>query len=155
MNDARQALLGLIGLARKAGKLELGEEPVFSAASAHKARLILVAGDASENTLEKARRVAERGNCPLLQVELSKAELGGGTGRATCALLAFTDVGLAAAAAKKLAAGELARGDGEHFAAVLDRLDYKAAKTDRRRKEQRAKEKARQAQARKPWAKGQ
>ena len=38
-------LIGLLGLARKAGKAEVGEESVSIAAKAHKARLILLASD--------------------------------------------------------------------------------------------------------------
>ena len=139
-------LIGLIGLSRKAGKLELGEEPVTVAANGHKARLILLAADAAENTVRRARNLGERGNCPVLVTGLTKTQLGGAAGRSACALLAFTDVGLAAAAATRLSPGT------PEYAEVAERLSHKAAKTDRRRKAQREKEKARQAGARKPWA---
>jgi len=59
-------LTGLIGLARKAGKAEVGEEPVTAAATAHKARLILLSSDAAENTAKRARRLGESGNCPVI-----------------------------------------------------------------------------------------
>ena len=42
MNSA----LHLLGIARKAGRLEVGEEPVAAAVRAGHARLVLVAGDA-------------------------------------------------------------------------------------------------------------
>ena len=89
-------LIGLIGLARKAGKAEVGEESVSIAAKAHKARLILLASDAGEHTRRHGERLGEQGNCPALPLPLTKAELGGALGRGSCAILAFTDVGMAA-----------------------------------------------------------
>ena len=47
-------LLNLIGLAKKAGKLEVGEEPVGAAARSKHARLILIASDAADNTRRRA-----------------------------------------------------------------------------------------------------
>ena len=43
-------LTGLMGLAKRAGKAELGEEPAAAAALSHKARVLLVAKDAADNT---------------------------------------------------------------------------------------------------------
>ena len=70
-------LTGLIGLCRKAGKTEVGDEPVSIAARTHKARLILMAADAAENTLRHGESLG-----------------------------ALTDVGFAAAIVKKLAQQE-------------------------------------------------
>ena len=92
-------VLRLTGLARKAGRLAVGEEPVGEAARSRTAKLILVAADAAENTLRRAQRFAANGDAPILPVPFTKAELGGAVGRPTCAMLAFTDVGLASAAA--------------------------------------------------------
>lgn len=139
-------LTGLLGLCRKAGKAQVGEECAALAAKAHKARLILLSADAGESLLRLARRLEETGNCPVLSVPLTKAELGGAVGRASCAILAITDVGLANAAVKKLAAD-----DPEGVAGIAQRLEYKAEKTLRRRRETRQREKAAQAEGRKPW----
>lgn len=141
------ALLGLIGLARKAGKTEVGEEPVSIAARTHKARLLLTAADSAENTLRRGQSLGEIGNCPCLRVPCTKSELGFALGRSSCAILAITDAGFAAAAAKKLS--EL---DPEHCEEAAQRLDRKAEKAFRRQKEARAKEKAARSSARKPWA---
>ena len=40
-------ILSMIGLAKKAGRVEIGEEPVGSAARSRHARVILVASDAA------------------------------------------------------------------------------------------------------------
>ncbi len=139
--------MGLLGLARKAGQAEIGEEPVSIAARTHKTRLILLAADASENTLRRGESLGQAGNCPALVTDLTKSELGGAVGRSSCAILALTDTGLAAAAAKKLAQLEPSR-----YGEAAEKLEQKAEKLHRRQKERRIKEKALQSQRRKPWA---
>ena len=42
------SVLHLLGIARKAGRVEVGEEPVGAAARAHQAKLILTAADGAE-----------------------------------------------------------------------------------------------------------
>ena len=59
-------ILGLIGLARKAGKVEVGEEAVSIAARNHKARAIFFASDAAENTLRRRESLETRETAPLL-----------------------------------------------------------------------------------------
>lgn len=140
-----EELLGLLGLCKKAGKLLLGEDEAANAALAHKARLILIADDAAGNTVSKTRRAAEAGNAPCFQVDLTKARLGGAVGRAQCAVLALTDVGFAAAAMKKLSAM-----DPQRYGEISEKLEHKAAKTVRRRKEKQKRLKAEKAG--KPWA---
>lgn len=128
--------LNLLGLARRGKHLELGEEPVAAAARAHKARLILTASDAGASTAAKARRLAESGNGVYAPLNVTKAELGRAVGWASCAVAAVTDVGLAAAVMKKLAAQDPAA-----FGESLALLEEKAAKAQRRRKETRQHEK--------------
>ena len=140
------SLLGLLGLAQKAGKLELGDEPVSIAAREHKARLILMAADAGEAILRKGAGLATD-NCPALTVPFSKGELGSAVGRSVCALLCVTEVGFASALVKKLA-----KADPGQYGDIAERLNRKAEKTLRRRREKRAAPKEREAAGRKPWA---
>ena len=49
-------ILHLIGLAKKAGKLEIGEEPVGAACRARQAKLVLLAADAAPNTFRRIRQ---------------------------------------------------------------------------------------------------
>ena len=58
-------LLNLIGLAKKAGKLEVGEEPAGAAARSKHARLILIASDAADNTRRRALHFGEAGASAL------------------------------------------------------------------------------------------
>ena len=124
-------ILSMLGLAKKAGRLEIGEEPVGAAARARDARLILLASDAADNTLRRARHFADAGACLLTQIPATKDELGSAVGRTSCAMLAITDIGFADAVAKKLAALDEAK-----YGALSEKLSVKAARAAERKKEQ-------------------
>ena len=141
------SVLHLVGLSRKAGRLAVGEEPVGEAARSREAKLILTASDAAENTLRRAERFAESAGAPCLAAPFTKAELGGAVGRSSCALLAFTDVGLASAAAEKLAWE-----DAERYGPAAETLKEQTRRALERQKEQRAHEKNLQKKNKKPWA---
>lgn len=128
-------LLNLIGLAKKAGKLEVGEEPVGAAARSKHARLILIASDAAENTRRRAKHFGDAGECICLEIPATKEALGKALGRTSCALLALTDIGFAEAIAKKLAEGD------ERFAETAEKLAVKARRAAERRREAEAHEK--------------
>ena len=140
-------VLHLLGIARKAGRVEVGEEPVGASARARQARLILVASDAADNSARRAAHFAQAGKAPWFRVPYTKGELGGTVGRASCAMLALTDVGLAAALLARLAAGT-----PETYGAAAAELSEKADKALQRQKEQRRHEKKLQKGGRKPWA---
>lgn len=123
-------LLNLIGLAKKAGKLEVGEEPVGAAARSKHARLILIASDAADNTRRRALHFGEAGECICLEIPPTKEDLGRALGRTSCALLALTDIGFAEAVAKKLV-----ESDEAHYGEAAKRLTIKAARAAERRKE--------------------
>ena len=138
--------LHLLGIAKKAGRLEVGEEPVGAAARARQARVILLASDAAANTARRAGHFGEAGSVLWLTVPYTKAELGGAVGRASCAMLALTDAGLAASLMKKLAAA-----DPERYGPACEQLGKKAEKVLRRQQEQRRHEKNLRLGKRKPW----
>ena len=116
-------VLHLLGIARKAGRVEVGEEPVGASARARQARLILVASDAADNSARRAAHFAQAGKAPWFRVPYTKGELGGTVGRASCAMLALTDVGLEAALLARLAAGA-----PETYGAASAELSEKADK---------------------------
>ena len=115
-------LLNLIGLAKKAGKLEVGEEPVGAAARSKHARLILIASDAADNTRRRALHFGEAGECICLEIPPTKEDLGRALGRTSCALLALTDIGFAEAVAKKLA-----ESDEAHYGEAAKRRSRRPA----------------------------
>lgn len=54
-------ILSMIGLAKKAGRVEIGEEPVGSAARSRHARVILVASDAAASSVRRRMPLHRRG----------------------------------------------------------------------------------------------
>ena len=141
------AILSLIGLCKKAGRLEVGEEPVGAAARARHARLLLVASDAAANTRRRCAHFAEAGAVPWAELPFTKEELGGTVGRSSCALAAVTDIGFASSLAAKLSAL-----NPERYGDLAAALDVKAQKALQRQKEQRQHEKNLREGKHKPWA---
>ena len=84
-------ILSMIGLAKKAGQVEIGEEPVGIACRSGKARLLLVARDAGDHTFRRARSFVSGSKCPYVCVPFTKDELGDGLGCNACALCAVLD----------------------------------------------------------------
>lgn len=128
--------LSMLGLAKKAGRLEAGEDAVGTAAERRQARLILLAADAAENTARRARSFADLGECLLAVVPATKRELGGAVGRAESAMVALTDVGFASAVTKKLA-----EADAERYGALSEKMELKAKRAQERKQARRRRSK--------------
>jgi ribosomal protein L7Ae-like RNA K-turn-binding protein len=127
--------LGILGLARKAGALEIGEESAGIAARSRKARAFLTAQDASGNTVRRIENFASISGLPHLALPYTKDELGDALGVRACAALAFTNAGLAANFTEKLEA----EFPGQ-YTQPLEFLRLKAEKIEQRKKEARAHE---------------
>ena len=123
-------VLGLLGLAKKAGKIEVGEEPTGAAARAKDARLLLIASDAAENSYRRLKHFADAGACLYAKLPCTKDELGGALGRTPCAMAAVTDIGFATAIAEKLA-----EDNPEQYGEITEKLRVKAQRAAERRKE--------------------
>ena len=119
-----ERILSLLGLAHKAGRVEIGEEPVGSAARAKKARIILVAGDAAASSVRRAMGFANTGSCLCLVIPTTKEQLGRALGRTSCAMAAVTDIGFADAVTGKLAAL-----DPEKFQSAAQRMTGSAGRS--------------------------
>ncbi len=94
--------LSLLGLALRGGNLAVGEAPVDEACRTGRAKLVLAAADAG-NSADRARRLAARAGVPFAALPRTKEQAGMALGRSSCAVLAVTDEGLAAAVRKRLA----------------------------------------------------
>ena len=94
--------LNYLALARKAGRAELGEEPAGAAARAQKARLILVASDASDHTWRRAKSFVAGTNQQCIRLPYTKDQLGMAVGRTSLAIAALTDPALALAMLKAM-----------------------------------------------------
>ena len=123
--------LNYLALARKAGRIELGEEPVGGAARAQKARLILVASDAGDHTWRRARSFVAGTSQICLQVPYTKDELGQIIGRTSLAIAAITDPALALSFVKALP-------EQEKYTAQVEALQSRVQRVQQRRKEDKA-----------------
>ena len=70
-------LLSLLGLARRAGKIEPGFDAAATAAKSGKAALLLAARDISEKTVKNLRYEGDRAGIPTLRVSAGMEELPG------------------------------------------------------------------------------
>lgn len=95
-----ESLLGLLGLARRAGKLAAGEALTAELVQQGRARAIFIAQDIGEATRRKVMRHDER--VPVFMLPCDKSLLGRSIGVDGCAVCAVQDMGMAAAAADKL-----------------------------------------------------
>lgn len=120
--------LPMIGLALRAGRLEVGDEAAGDACRLKRCRLLLLASNAGEGAQRRAMHFAEEGQCLLAELPCSKEELGAALGRSACAMAAVTDLGLAQAVA-----GKLAQGDPERYGEMTERLRVKAERAAQRR----------------------
>ena len=123
--------LGLLSISRKGGNLTIGEEQVGAIARAGRARLLLVASDASDHTVRRARSFVAGTAQPMLILPFTKDELGQALGVASCAIAAITDVRLAQAFVKTL-------GEPEKYTQLLKDLDVRVQRVEKRREEEKA-----------------
>ena len=122
--------LRFLGLARKARKLEIGEEPAGIACRSGKARLLLVASDAGDHTFRRARSFCRTGKPAYICAPYTKEELGNGLGCNACALCAVTDAPMAKAFLEAL--------EDEKFQPILDDLTVQCQRIEKRRQEEKA-----------------
>ena len=94
-------VLSLIGVATKAGKPGSGEFLTEREVKTGKAALVIVAGDASENTKKKFRNMCDYYKVPIYFYE-DKDTLGHATGKQFRASLAVLDEGFAKGIRKHL-----------------------------------------------------
>ena len=123
--------LNYVALARKAGRIELGEEPAGAAARAVHACLIVVASDASDHTWRRAKSFAAGTDQQCIRLDCTKEEMGFVVGRQSLAIAAITDVQLALALVTAL-------GQPEKYKASLEVLEAKTIKAKKRQAEAKA-----------------
>ena len=123
-----------LSLARKAGRIELGAEPVGAAARAQKARLLVVASDASDHTWRRAKSFVAGTDQQCVRVPYTKSQLGEAVGRQELALGAITDPALALAFLKALE-------QPEAYKEALQSLQKRTERVQSRQAEARAHEK--------------
>ena len=123
--------LNYLSLARKAGRLELGEEPVGAAARAGHARLVLVATDAGDHTWRRAKSFVAGTGQECVRLEYSKDEMGAAVGRQSLAIAAITDPAMALAFLKTLP-------QNQAYATQIENLTKRAGRIRQRQQEEKA-----------------
>jgi ribosomal protein L7Ae-like RNA K-turn-binding protein len=123
--------LNYVALARKAGRIEVGEEPVGAAARAQHARLVIVASDASDHSWRRAKSFVAGTKQQCIRLPYTKDELGQAVVRQSLAMAAFTDTAMALAFAKALE-----KVDPQ----VLEELEVRTRRVQQRQQEEKAHE---------------
>ena len=100
----RVKTLNLLGLMRRASAIALGEENSDAAMRQGKAKLLLVASDASDNARKRAADFAAGRSAPVVPLPFSKEEIAAHVGVRGCSMAAVTDLGFAKALLDLLAA---------------------------------------------------
>lgn len=93
--------LRMLGIAMKAGKIASGEFMTENAVKSKKAALVIIAGDASDNTKKKFRNMCKFYKVPI-RIYSTKDELGHSLGKEFRASLAVNDEGLAQTIMEKM-----------------------------------------------------
>lgn len=132
----REKTLNLLGLMRKANAIAVGETNTGGAVRAGKAKLLLLAADASDNARSRARGFTYGRDIVTVTLPFTKDELAAHVGVSGCAMAAVTDIGFANAFMKSLAAA-VPDGYGESAAEIQRRFE----RAERRKKEAAAHEK--------------
>lgn len=125
----RSSSLSFLGIVRKANRIAIGEEFTGATVRAGKARIIILASDASDNARKRAENFAGAGKIPLVEIPYTKNEIGSVLDRASPAMAAVTDIGLASAFIERL------KLEAPGYDELAEELSEKAKKAKRRRKE--------------------
>lgn len=113
---------------RKAGRIEVGETAALTAVRAGRAKLVLLASDASPNIAHRAESSLQGHRALLVHVPYAKLELSDILGTGSCGVAAVTDVGLADAFMDAL--GEK---DPEQYGAQAQEIRRRSVKAAKRK----------------------
>ena len=122
--------LGLIGLMRRAGAVEIGVDNAADALRAGRAKILLVSGDAADSARRKLEHLSVGRRALIIPLSYTREELADCLGVGSCSAAAVTDIGFANALMKELAAR-----DPERYAETAEEVERRCEKTARRRKE--------------------
>ena len=84
-------LYGLLGLARKAGRVTFGNDAVLKEISGGRAALVVLADDASPRTVKNITEACGRTGTGVITLPLDKTALGSAIGRGETAVAAVSD----------------------------------------------------------------
>ena len=99
-------ILGLIGLAMKAGEVAFGADSVEESIEKRKVKLIIVSEDSSERTKNKFTKLCEKYNLPII-VDGNIDELSKAIGKNNKAIIGIKDINFANSIQKKYNGGDI------------------------------------------------
>ena len=99
-------ILGLIGLAMKAGKVAFGADSVEESISKKKIKLVIVSEDSSERTKSKFLKICEKYNIPII-VDGNIENLSKAIGKNNKAIIGIKDINFANSIQKKYDGGDI------------------------------------------------
>ena len=124
-----EKLLNLLGLMRKAGAIEIGETNTGAACRDGKAKILILASDASDNAGRRAESFVNGRRTVLIKAPYSKEDISAAVGVGGCSMAAVTDLGFANAFVKGLA-----EADRERYGEAAENIEKRLGKAVRRRK---------------------
>lgn len=122
--------LGLLGLMRRANAIQIGEDNTGETVKAGKAKLLVLASDASENAQKRAESFISGRNTVKVVLPHTKDELSQALGIGGCSMAAVTEIGFANALMKLLKTE-----NGEMYGQAADELEARFEKNERRKSE--------------------
>ena len=125
--------LRLLGIAKKGGMLEIGEEPVRNAAKSGKAKLIISACDAADASKRHAAEYAKNAGIGHCKTPYTKFEFSSVCGKGLPGMMAVMNTGIAAKFVSSLAAAS-----PQEYGETAELLAHKAQKELQRRRETQA-----------------
>lgn len=140
MNDKA---LNLLGLMRKASSIALGEDNAGDAVRDGKAKLLLLASDASENAVKRAAGYASGRSVLTVPLPYTKEEIASAVGVGGCSMAAVTDMGFANALMELLSAAR-----PEVYSELAGETRARLDRTKRRKAEKRKSESDKRNQTR-------
>lgn len=86
-----QKISGMLGLARRAGKVTFGYDAVLKDIAAGKVKSVFLSSDASPRTAAKVKQACENFETPVMVFPLTKQMLGWAIGKDETAVIAVLD----------------------------------------------------------------
>ena len=118
----------MLGLMRRANAIQIGEDKTGAAVKAGKAKLLLLAADASDNARRRAETFISGRNVQLVPLPFDKAELSERLGVNGCSMAAVTDLGFANAFVKLLLGL-----DSDSYCEIAQQVEKRFDKAERRK----------------------
>ena len=124
----REKALNMLGLMRRANAIQIGEDKTGAAVKAGKAKLLLLAADASDNARRRAETFISGRNVQLVPLPFDKAELSERLGVNGCSMATVTDLGFANAFVKLLLGL-----DSDSYCEIAQQVEKRFDKAERRK----------------------